>query len=117
MRNADNSRFFDDFAKLASSAAGAFAGFRHHIEDEVRACATRFAREMDFVPRDEFEIVESMAKKAREENESLKKRMDALEKACGVTANVKKAAPVKAKAKVKTAKKAPTKTQTKKTSK
>lgn len=79
MRNSHGTRFFEDFVKLAGSAAGAMADFRHHIEDEVRACVTRFAREMDFVPRDEFEIVEAMAKKSRKENDDLKKRLDVLE--------------------------------------
>jgi BMFP domain-containing protein YqiC len=77
---AGSGQFFDDLARMTSGAIGAFSGFRDHMEAEVRSCAMRFAREMDFVPREEFEIVEAMAKKARQENEALKKRLDMLEK-------------------------------------
>jgi BMFP domain-containing protein YqiC len=34
---------------------------------------------MDVVPREEFEAVKAMARKAREENETLAQRLDALE--------------------------------------
>ena len=35
--------------------------------------------DMDMVPREEFEVVREMARTAREENEELKKRLEALE--------------------------------------
>ena len=40
----------------------------------------RFLRELDLVRREEFEAVKEMARLAREENEALKARIDALEK-------------------------------------
>lgn len=94
-------QFFDEMAKLATGAVSAFQGFREHIQGEVKSHMNKFVAEMDFVPREDFEIVEAMAKKARNENESLKKRVEALEKKLGATA---KKAPAK-KATPKTAKK------------
>lgn len=99
-KNFNKNQFFEDMTRMASGAVGALSGFREHMEQEMRSYAARFAREMDFVPREEFEIVEAMAKKAREENEALKKRIEALEKQQGPVS--KKVTNTKAKPKKKT---------------
>jgi hypothetical protein len=39
----------------------------------------RWLADRDFVTREEFDAVRAMAQKAREENEALKARLDALE--------------------------------------
>lgn len=70
----------DDIAKLASGAVGTLHGMRQEIEAAVKARIERLAGEMDLVPREEFEVVRAMAQKAREENETLTARIDALEK-------------------------------------
>lgn len=70
----------DDIAKLASGAVGTLHGMRQEIEAAVKARIERLAGEMDLVPREEFEVVRAMAQKAREENEALTARIDALEK-------------------------------------
>lgn len=74
-----NNRMFDEFAKLMTDAAGAADGFRRETESVVKAQAEKFLRTLDVVQRDEFEVVKAMAQKAREENEALKARLDALE--------------------------------------
>lgn len=70
----------DDIAKLASGAAGTLHGMRQEIEAAVKARIERLAGSMDLVPREEFEVVRAMAQKAREENEALSARIDALDK-------------------------------------
>lgn len=70
----------DDIAKLASGAAGTLHGMRQEIEAAVKARIERLAGGMDLVPREEFEVVRAMAQKAREENEALGARLEALEK-------------------------------------
>lgn len=70
----------DDIAKLASGAAGTLHGMRQEIEAVVKARIERLAGSMDLVPREDFEVVRAMAQKAREENEALSTRVDALEK-------------------------------------
>lgn len=72
-------RVFDEFARLMTDAAGAAQGVRREMETLMRAQGERFLRDMDVVPREEFEAVKAMARKAREENDALAQRLDALE--------------------------------------
>jgi BMFP domain-containing protein YqiC len=72
-------RFFDDFAKLMTDAAGAADGMKKDAETFMRAQAEKFLREMNVVSRDDFEAVRDMAQKARQENEALAARLAALE--------------------------------------
>ncbi|MGD9805641.1 MAG: accessory factor UbiK family protein [Hyphomicrobiaceae bacterium] len=74
-----SNRVFDEFARLMTDAAGAAQGVRREMETLMRAQGERILREMDVVPREEFEAVKAMARKAREENEALAQRLDALE--------------------------------------
>ncbi len=78
MTNGPN-RIFDDFAKLMTDAAGAAQGVRKEMETALRAQAERVLNSMDVVQREEFEAVREMAVKAREENEKLIARIEALE--------------------------------------
>ena len=80
MTQYDN-RLLDDVAKLFTSAAGAAQGLRQEIEAIVKGQAERLIADLDLVSRDEFDAVQAMAAKAREENEALKARIEALETA------------------------------------
>ncbi|MGO4563986.1 accessory factor UbiK family protein [Rhizobium sp. 2YAF20] len=72
-------RIMDEFAKLMTDAAGAAQGVRREIETAFNAQAERWLNSMDIVKREEFEAVREMAIKARDENEALLARIDALE--------------------------------------
>jgi len=72
-------RFFDDVARVASGAVGALSGVRGDIEARLRDQLQRLLDGMDLVSREEFEAVKTMAAKAREEQESLMRRVEALE--------------------------------------
>ena len=74
-----SNRVFDEFARLMTDAAGAAQGARREMETLMRAQGERILREMDVVTREEHEAVKAMARKAREENEALAARLDALE--------------------------------------
>ncbi len=78
--NTGPNRILDDFAKLMTDAAGAAQGVRQEMETALRAQAERVLNTMDVVQREEFEAVRDMAAKAREENDALLARIDALEK-------------------------------------
>lgn len=78
MTNGSN-RILDDFARLMTDAAGAAQGVRREFETAFRAQSERVLNSMDVVQREEFEAVREMAIKARDENEALKKRIEALE--------------------------------------
>ena len=70
---------FADLAKLMNTAAGTFAGMTREARDTARERFREAMGGMDFVSRDEFDAVKDMAAKAREENEALKARIEALE--------------------------------------
>jgi BMFP domain-containing protein YqiC len=72
-------RILDDFAKLMTDAAGAAQGVRKEVETAFHAQMERWMNSMDLVKREEFDVVREMAIKAREENDALQKRLDALE--------------------------------------
>ncbi len=74
-------RIFDDVVKFLNGVAGTAAGMGREAEASARARAKDWIGGMDFVRRDEFEAVKAMAAAARDENEALKARLDALEKA------------------------------------
>ncbi len=73
------SAIFDEIAKLMTEAAGAADGVRREAETVMRSRLQRLLADMDLVTREEFDAVKEMARIAREENESLKARLDALE--------------------------------------
>jgi BMFP domain-containing protein YqiC len=78
-------RFFDEVARLMNDAAGAAQGVRREVETLFRTQAERILRDLDVVKRDDFEAVKEMARLAREENETLKARVAALEATLGKT--------------------------------
>ncbi|PEQ13732.1 hypothetical protein B2G71_05280 [Novosphingobium sp. PC22D] len=71
--------FVSDFVKLMNSAAGTVAGMGREARDSARERFKEFVGDMDFVSREEFDAVKEMAATAREEAETLKKRVEELE--------------------------------------
>ena len=76
-------RILDDISQLMTNAMGVAQGARTEAETAVKSLMDRWLADRDFVTREEFEAVRAMAQKAREENEALKARLDALEAAKG----------------------------------
>lgn len=74
------SRLLDEVARLANGAAGVASGMREEIEALVQQRLERVLADMELVRREEFEAVQAVAIKAREEQEALEKRVAALEK-------------------------------------
>lgn len=72
-------RMFDDFVKVLNGAAGTFAGVGREAQAGVRDRAREWLGGLDFVSREEFDAVKAMAAAARDENDTLKARLDALE--------------------------------------
>ena len=72
-------RFFDDLSKLMTNAMGVAQGARTEAETAMKSLMDRWFADRDFVTREEFDAVRAMAQKAREENETLKARLAALE--------------------------------------
>jgi len=84
-------KVIDDISDMFTNAMGVAQGAKDEAETAMKSWVERWMADRDFVSREEFDAVRAMAQKAREENEALKARLDALE-GVGV---VKKKAPVK----------------------
>jgi len=74
-------KFFDDMSQLMTNAMGVAQGAKDEAENAMKSMMDRWLADRDFVTREEFDAVRAMAQKAREENEALKARLDALEAA------------------------------------
>lgn len=72
-------RIFDDVARLITDAAGLAEGAKREIEMATRVQVERLMRSLDIVSREEFEAVREIAIAARDENEKLLARIEALE--------------------------------------
>jgi BMFP domain-containing protein YqiC len=77
--NASSSRFFDELAKLMTSATGAAQGVRKEVDTLVQTQVERVLNNLNVVKREEFDVVRDMAEKARLENDRLSTRIAALE--------------------------------------
>ncbi len=76
-------KIFDDVSKLATSALGVAQNVKEELETLMRQRLERAIADLDVVSREEFDTVWDMAQKAREENEELRTRIDALEAKLG----------------------------------
>jgi BMFP domain-containing protein YqiC len=74
-----SNRIFDEMARLMNDAAGVAQGVRREFDTLFHAQVERILRDFDVVKREEFEAVKEMARLAREENEELRARIEALE--------------------------------------
>ncbi|MCG7493745.1 accessory factor UbiK family protein [Thalassobius sp. Cn5-15] len=72
-------KFLDDMSQLMTNAMGVAQGAKDEAENAMKSMLDRWLADRDFVTREEFDAVRAMAQKAREENEALKARLDALD--------------------------------------
>ena len=72
-------KIFDDISQLMTNAMGVAQGAREEAETAMNSMIDRWLADRDFVTREEFDAVQAMARKAREENAELAARLEALE--------------------------------------
>lgn len=72
-------KIMDDISQLMTNAMGVAQGAKDEAETAMKSLMDRWLADHDFVTREEFDAVRAMAQKAREDNEALKARLDALE--------------------------------------
>ena len=72
-------KVLDDFSQLMTNAMGVAQGARDEAQTAMSSMVDRWLADRDLVTREEFEAVRVMAQKAREENDALKARIEALE--------------------------------------
>ena len=73
------SKILDDMSKLMTSAMGVAQGAKTEAETAMKGFIDRWLADRDFVTREEFQAVQEMARKAREEYAALLARIEALE--------------------------------------
>ncbi|MAI57461.1 MAG: pyrroline-5-carboxylate reductase [Rhodobacteraceae bacterium] len=76
----NRNKVLDDISQLVTNAMGVAQGAKEEAETAMKSIIDRWLADRDFVTREEFDAVRTMAQKAREENEALKARIDALQK-------------------------------------
>ncbi len=72
-------KMFDDLSQIMTNALGVAQGAKDEAEAAMKSWMDRWLADRDLVTREEFDAVRAMAQKAREENEALKARIEALE--------------------------------------
>jgi len=72
-------KMVEDISQLMNNAMGVAQGAKSEAESAMKGWVDRWMADRDFVTREEFDAVSAMAKKAREENTALAKRIAALE--------------------------------------
>ena len=75
----NRNKILDDISQLVTNAMGVAQGAREEAETAFKSLVDRWLADRNFVTREEFDAVRTMAQKARQENEMLKVRLDALE--------------------------------------
>jgi BMFP domain-containing protein YqiC len=76
-------RIFDDLSKVITGVAGTVAGMGREAQSLVRERSKEWAAGLDFVSREEFEAVKTLAANARAEADALSARVAALEAVLG----------------------------------
>ena len=89
------SKMFDDLVKMMNGVAGTVAGMGREAEGSMKERMRDWVGGLDMVSREEFDAVKAMAIAARDENDALKARIEALE--AKAAAPAKPAAPKKPK--------------------
>ena len=73
-------KIIDDVARAAGGAVGIITDAGREARAVVRSKIDHMAQDMDLVPRDEFEKLEALVIRLREEQETLKQHIAELEK-------------------------------------
>ena len=76
----NRNKILDDISQLVTNAMGVAQGAKDEAETAFKSLVDRWMADQNFVTREEFDAVRAMAQKAREENDALRARLDALEK-------------------------------------
>ncbi len=69
----------DDIAGMAGGALSIAGSAKQQIKEEIKSRINELINEMELVPREDFERLESMLIKARQEQDEMKKRIQELE--------------------------------------
>lgn len=72
-------KVLDDIARLAGGAAGILSTAGKQARDDIKTRIHDLAFKLDMVPREDFERLEALVVKLREEQDDILKRLESLE--------------------------------------
>lgn len=75
----DRPNFFDGITGVAGGAISVFAGLKDEMAALVKARVEEVVRRLDLVPREEFDAMAELARRARAQADDLEQRVAALE--------------------------------------
>ncbi|MEZ5690976.1 MAG: accessory factor UbiK family protein [Rickettsiales bacterium] len=86
----NNNKILNDLSNLANSAVGRAMDMKQEIDSIVAFQIEKLLKNMELVSKDEFDTMQAMLVKARNEQEELKKRVESLENQVYSLINTKK---------------------------
>jgi BMFP domain-containing protein YqiC len=72
-------RILDDLARVASGALSGVTGVKREVESRLKEQFARILAEMEVVSREEYEVARAMAAKARDDQMTMRDRLNRLE--------------------------------------
>ena len=90
-------KILDDLARFAGGTIEVISGAKNQAREGAKSRIDELAQSLDLVPREDFEHLEEMVIKLREEQEALKEEIKALSGAKRVSKTASKAKTVKKK--------------------
>jgi len=73
-------KIIDDVARVAGGAVGVLSDAGREAKAIIRSKVDTLAQDMDLVPKEDYEVLESMVEALRSEQDELKERIEKLEK-------------------------------------
>lgn len=74
------SRILGDLAQVAGGTMGLASGLSQNIRADIKARIDEAVSRLDLVPREDLDALKAMLEQSRIEQETLKQRLDTLEK-------------------------------------
>lgn len=75
----NNNKFFSDLSRMASGAAGGLMDIKREMEEMIHIQLEKLLQKMSLATKEELDTTQEMLKKARNEQEELKRRFEELE--------------------------------------
>ena len=75
----NENKFFEDVARLASSASGSLYEIKKQIDAQIKDQVQKFADKTENISKEDFEVIKEMAMKARKSQEKMAAKLKELE--------------------------------------
>lgn len=72
-------KVLDSVTRVAGESVGVLSGARKAVKEDIKSRILDFGDRMDFVPREDFELLKTMIRELREKQDDLAARLKILE--------------------------------------